>query len=74
MNSIVYRCDGGSGFVVEHILSDFYTLHLTRFRTYKIAWPPYEWLQTFKTATAKYFSRSLLILAKGPEYIEQMKK
>jgi hypothetical protein len=25
---------------VDHILPDFYTLFLTRFRTYKIATPP----------------------------------
>jgi hypothetical protein len=34
---------GGGGVLkctVDHILQDFYTLFLTRFRTYKIASPP----------------------------------
>jgi hypothetical protein len=34
---------GGGGvlkFTVDHILQDFYSLFLTRFRTYKIATPP----------------------------------
>jgi hypothetical protein len=37
-------CGGGGGGVlkctVEHILQEFYTLFLTRFRTYKIVSPP----------------------------------
>jgi hypothetical protein len=36
-------CGGGGGVVdcaVDYILQEFYTLFLTRFRTYKIASPP----------------------------------
>ncbi len=36
-------CGGGRGVLkctVDHILQEFYTLFLTRFRTYKIATPP----------------------------------
>ncbi len=36
-------CDWGGGMLkctVDHILQEFYTLFLTRFRTYKIASPP----------------------------------
>ncbi len=36
-------CDCGGGVLkctVDHILQEFYTLFLTRFRTYKIASPP----------------------------------
>jgi hypothetical protein len=39
----VCGCGGGGGVficVVEHILQEFITLFLTRFRTYKIATPP----------------------------------
>jgi hypothetical protein len=40
----VCGCGGGGGGVlncaVDHILQEFYTLFLTRFRTYKIASPP----------------------------------
>jgi hypothetical protein len=32
---------GGINCVVDHILQEFYTLFLTRFRTYKIASPPH---------------------------------
>jgi hypothetical protein len=40
--SVVWRCGGGVvlSCVVDHILQEFYTLFLTRFRTYKIASPP----------------------------------
>ncbi len=31
---------GGLNCIVDHILQEFYTLFLTRFRTYKIASPP----------------------------------
>ena len=40
----VCDCGGGGGVVlkctVDHILQEFYTLFLTRFRTYKIDSPP----------------------------------
>jgi hypothetical protein len=39
----VYDCGGGVGVLkctVDHILQEFYTLFLPRFRTYKIALPP----------------------------------
>jgi hypothetical protein len=37
----VCRCgEGGVEMYVDHILQEFYTLFLTRFRTYKIASPP----------------------------------
>ncbi len=36
----VCGCGGGVSCVVDHILQEFYTLFLTRFRTYKIASPP----------------------------------
>ncbi len=42
--SIQTVCDCGDGVVlkctVDHILQEFYTLFLARFRTYKIASPP----------------------------------
>jgi hypothetical protein len=43
MYSIYRQCvTGGGGLkcTVDHILKEFYTLFLTRFRTYKIASPP----------------------------------
>jgi hypothetical protein len=39
----VCGCGGGGGMLncgVDHILQEFYTLFLTRFKTYKIASPP----------------------------------
>jgi hypothetical protein len=42
MNPVIVWLWGGGGLscVVDHILQEFYTLFLTRFRTYKSASPP----------------------------------
>ncbi len=39
-DSVCLRGGGGLNCAVDHILQEFYTLFLTRFRTYQIASPP----------------------------------
>ncbi len=71
--SLYRQCDAGRGwvmlsFVGDHILQEFNTLYLTRFRTYKIALPPQRKPSRRGSLTDKHLPQSPFILEPTPSH------